>query len=564
MGTLFSTLDIATSGLRVSQIQLDVTGHNIANVNKEGFSRQRAELATRRPNILPEGQLGRGVGVDTVQRIRDQFLDTSYRQQVPGLGTADVLANYYALVEDSFLEPGEDGFGTRIDVFFDAMADLANNVEEMPVREAVLGEAVAMAENLNELADRFNLLRTNANEEIRNLVPEINSLSERINTLNERIRQSEFSGQPANDLRDDRDLLVDELARLVDIRWREIDSGEYVILMGSDILVDSLGARQLEAVYDPSLDPERPDLVDVRFVDTGTSINIGGGELFGAFQVRDEVVPFYDQRIDEIAATIIEEINRIHTQGNGLNNLSGTISSTNEVSAPGDPLTAAGLPFTVTPGTFDVVVYDAANNPTTATINVTAATTLNDLATQLNAVAGINASVTGNTLDISNTPPSTFVFANDNTEVLTALGINGFFTGRDARSIAVNQDLLDNPDWISTGYSLDFNDVGDNRAALDMADVRILEAMDGDLSTINEFYESTIATLGVDTRANLEVRQVQERFVLDFDRRRQEVSGVSIDEEVTSLIMYQRAYEASARVVNTTDRMLDALLSLGA
>jgi len=142
------------------------------------------------------------------------------------------------------------------------------------------------------------------------------------------------------------------------------------------------------------------------------------------------------------------------------------------------------------------------------------------------------------------------------------LGINGFFVGTDARTIAVNPDLEANPEWISSGYSLDILDVGDNRAALDMANIRNALVMDSGASTISEFYESTIAQLGVDSRTNQQTLQVQRTFVDDFDRRRQEVSGVSIDEEVASLLVYQRAFEASARVVTVTDRMLETLLTM--
>ncbi|MCP4640374.1 MAG: flagellar hook-associated protein FlgK [bacterium] len=564
MGTLFSALDIASSGMRTAQIQLDVTGHNIANVNKEGYSRQRVELASIQPNNLNYGQLGRGVGVDSVQRIRDAFLDIIYRQQAPELGTTTVLSEYYALIEDAFLEPSENGFGTRLNVFFDAMNDYANNVEETPVREVLLSEASALAGSLNELAARFDQLRTNANEEVRNLVPAINSLAERINEYNLRIRESEFAGQPANDLRDDRDVLVDELAGLINITYHEGDNGEVTILLGSSVLVDPLGARELEAVPNSSLDPERPDLVEVRWAETGNLAEVSSGELYGALEARDTVVTGIDERMDDVAAAIIHAINSIHSQSNGLENLSGTISSTNEVSAPGDALVSAGLPFAVTAGSFDVVVYDATNTAVTTTINITATTTLNDLATALNGVANFSASVSGNTLDMGTASPYTFTFSNDSSGALAALGVNGLFTGSDARTISVNADIEDHPEWLSSGYSLDPLNTGDNTAALAMADVRLQDLMDSGTSTVNEFYESTIANMGIDARANLDVLAVEQQFIDDFNARRQEVAGVNLDEEVTNLILYQRAYEASVRVINVTNIMLDALLSIAA
>lgn len=565
MGTLFSTLDIATSGFRAAQVQLDVAGHNIANVNKQGYSRQRVDLQTRAPTVLPFGQLGRGVGIDTVRRIRDEFLDITYRQQVPRLGSADVLSQFYALIEDAFLEPGPDGFGTRINNFFDTLSDFANQVEELPVREVVLSEAEALAGTLNELAKRFNALWTNANEEIRNQAPEINSIAERISTLNQRIRVTEFGGHQANDLRDDRDLLVDQLARLVNISYAETESGEYTILIGSDVLVDSLGYREVAAVTNATVNPERPDLVELQFVDNNQLLDIQGGEVFGAITARDTIIPEVDQRMDTLTATIIEQLNRIQNAGNGQVSLTGTVTGTNQVNSPANVLTGAGLPFTVTPGSFQVAIYDATNTPVGGspfTINITAASTLNSLVADLNALPNLTATVSGNALEVTGAAGFSYAFGFDTSNVLSALGVVGLFTGTDARTIAVDSNIQTDPGALSAGYSTNPLDTGDNTAALDMAAVRFLQALDSGTTTINQHYESTIATLGVDARTNLDTLAIEEAFVADFDRRRQDAAGVSLDEEVTSLILFQRAFEASARVINVTERMLDALMSI--
>ena len=562
MGSLFSALAVARSGMSAAQIQLDVTAHNIANVNKEGFSRQRVELGTISPNIFPFGEIGRGVLVTDVNRIRDSFLDSSFRDQVSGLGSADVQAQNYALLEDAFLEPGENGFGTRIDGFFDALNDFSNNVEDFPVREAFLQEAQAVADSLNQVAQRFYDLRTNANEEVRNLVPEVNGLTERIADLNQNIRDAELNGSSANDLRDDRDVALDQLARLVNISTRETDNGTVLVLLSDDVLVDQVGAREIEAVRNPALDAERDDLVELRFVDNGNLINVQGGEIFGALEIRDNAIPDVDARLDTIAASLIEGINAVHSQGNGLTNHTGTVSTSNPVTASTDPLVAAGLPFTVTPGTFDVVVYDASNVATTTSITIAPGTTLDDLATQLNGVGNLSASVTGNQLDITPAAGFSFAFSNDNTNALPALGLNGLFTGFDARTIDINQDLVNDPGLIASGYSTDVLDTGDNSAALDMAALREALVLDTGASTIAQFYQSTIAELGVDARANLDTLNTEQLFVQDFDRRRKETSGVSLDEEVTSLILFQRAFEASARVISVADRMLETLLNV--
>ena len=173
-------------------------------------------------------------------RFWTRYTGSSFR----GLGDATVQSEYYTLIEDAFLEPSESGFGTRLEDFFAALGDFSNNVEELAVREATLAEAEALAGSLNDLSDRLYLLRTNANEELRNMVPEINSIASQIANLNQRIRESEYTDQPAMDLRDDRDLLLDELGELVNMSYYESDNGEITVLVGSDILVDAAGARE--------------------------------------------------------------------------------------------------------------------------------------------------------------------------------------------------------------------------------------------------------------------------------------------------------------------------------
>lgn len=565
MGTLFSTLDIARSGLQAAQVQIEVAGHNIANVNKEGYSRQRVSLVSRMPNDTPWGKLGRGVAIADIERIRDEFLDRVFREQTGELGRAEVMAQYFSRIEDIFLEPSESAFGTRLNYFFDALNDFANHVEEAPVRQSVLAETEALASNLNDVAQRLALLRTNANEEVRNLVPGINSLGERIAFLNTQIRDAELSGSQANDLRDDRGVLLDELAKMLNITYRERADGQVDIFIGSDIFVEGHRVWELEGVQNAALDPERGDLLEVRFAHNGKLATIRNGSLYAALYIRDTVIVELDEHIDTLAATIIEGINRIQTQGNGSENLSGTISSTNPTVDAVTALTVAGLPFSVTAGTFDIVDYDAAGTATTSTITITAATTLNDLAAAINASgAQVTATVSGSgdTLSIAPSAGYTFCFANDTSNVLTALGINGLFTGYDARTISVNPDILDHPAWLTSAYSTDILDTGDNSAALEMADVRNAFLCDGNTSTINDYYETTIVEFGVATRSNLQILQVEEASLNSCQRRRLEVSSVSLDEEVTFMINFQRAYEASARVVTVVDRMFDALLSM--
>lgn len=561
MGTLFSTFSIAQSGLSAAQILIEIAGHNIANVNREGYTRQRAQLVAQEPLMQSYGALGRGVHVVGVERLREAFLDEVYRQQSPALGSAEIRASYFSRMEDLFQEPGENGFGTQLESFFDSLNDFAGNVEELPVRMSVITEAQNVCASLNLMASQIYALRTNANEEVRNMVPEINLLAEGIATLNSRISAAEAGGGTVNDLRDERDLLLDKLSSFVNISFRERSDGQVDVIVGADALVEGAYARELVAQMDASLDTSRPDLIRVTYADSGLDLDVQSGKLYGALTIRDGDLVDLASRVDELAATMIAAINQIHSSANGNQNWSGAVYGTNAVADPAAALVSAGLPFDVQAGTLDLVVYDSSGAYTTHTVFIDNTTTLNDLATVLDALPNFSATVTSDgRLQLQAGAGYSFSFSNDQTGALVALGVNGLFTGAKAGDIAINQDILNDPRLLASGYSLDPLNTGDNTAALDMANVRTAMLIDG-ASTIGDYYETTIVRVGIHARANEQTLRMEQSLIDDFQRRREEISGVSLDEEVTNMLQFQRAYEASARVISVVDRMLEALLN---
>ena len=562
MGTLLSSLNIAHSGMQAAQVQLDTAGHNIANVNREGFSRQRVLLSARTPLLQSYGYVGRGVQIDSIARTRDAFLDQVYRKQTPGLGYAEARAVYFGRVEDIFQEPQENAFSARINEFWDALNDFSNNVEELPVRLALLQSAQNLAGSLNTVAERIYTVRTNANEEIKALVPKINTITQNIADLNRSIRDIEVGSAQANDLRDQRDLMLDELSQIVGITYRERTDGQVDIVIGGDLLVESDKARQIAAVRNAALDIERGDLVEIRFADDNKLVNVNGGQLEGALVTRDEDLVTLKEEMDNLAQALIQKMNRIHSQGNGIKNLYYDITSSVPISDETLPLTSLSLPFPITAGTFNVLTYDSTGNAVTNTITVDNATTLTSLAAQLDALPNMHASVIGTTLRMGADSGYTYSFNNDSSGILVGLGLNGFFTGTDASTIAINPDLEEYPMSISSAYDTDILNTGDNKAALDMVALRTLMVLDSNSATINDYYEGVMTRVGIESKNNADRLEVERSFVDEFNNRRQEVSGVSLDEEVTYMMQFQRAFEASARVITTADRMLDTLLSM--
>lgn len=564
MGTLFSSLDIGRAGLNTAQIQLDVVGHNIASANKVGFSRQRADVATRAPLERSYGFLGRGPFIAGVQRLRDGFLDISFRDQVASRENANVQTSFFSRIEDQFNEPGENGFSDDLNQFFNALNDFANNVGDIPTRVATLAQAESLAGSFRGNASRLEDLRTGANEQIRALVPTINTTGQQIADLNFAIKTLEASGGTANDLRDDRDVLLDELAGYLSIDYRERSDGQVDVLVGGEELVNGNRLFALETVPDGTFDPARPDFLRVQFAASGRTLSISDGELAGSFEQRDVVLQELVARNDTLAAALIQHINAIHSGGNGLSNIGTALSTTNAVTDPALALDAAGLPFALSNGSFDLVIYDSSNAiAETVTIPVALGTTsLNDISAAINASANLTASITNGILTVTPAAGFNYTFANDTASALPALGLNGLFTGDSASSIRVSQHLLDDPALLSSGSSLNVLETGDNTIALAMAALRNRQILTGGTETLNDYFESTIVRLGIEARANLDQRDVQIAVVNDLELRRQEISGVNLDEEVTTLIQVQKAFDASARVITITDRMLDTLLGI--
>jgi flagellar hook-associated protein 1 FlgK len=516
--------------------------------------------------------------VEGVDRLREVFLDDVYRRQIPNLGRAEVEATFFTRIEDIFQEPSEDGFSARLGRFYDALADFSVNVEEAPVRVGLLSEAESIAAGLGEVAQRVTLLRTNANEEIRNLVPEINTLSGRIAESNAIIRQAELTGRKANDLRDTRDLLIDDLSKLVNIVARERDDGQVDVLLGGAELVTGDSFRALETVPDATIDPTRPDLLLVRFEDNEDAAVITNGELGGTLIMRDQELRRLGERMDEFAQGLIFSMNRIHTQGHGRQGINVELNAANWVDDATAALNTEGLPFAFDDGSFNLLVFDGSEN-LVDTLNIPidtttagAETTLNDIvaAINTNASGGVTASVNANgALTITPAAGFSFSFDDDSSGVLTALGMNSFFTGNSAATIAVNQHLLENSLLISSGgyhpgEALDpeMLAAGNNSAALAMADLRIQSILSNNTESMDQHFESTIVQVGINARSNLETLAVEQAFVIDFQSRRQEVSGVNLDEEVTAMIQFQRAFEASARIISTVDVMLNTLINM--
>ncbi|WP_017756448.1 flagellar hook-associated protein FlgK [Calidifontibacillus oryziterrae] len=232
MVSTFHGLNTAYRGLMTQQSALYVTGHNIANANTPGYTRQRVNFETtdaypapsrNRPNI--PGQLGTGVQAGEIQRIRDHFLDIQYRGQNSKLGYWEARANAFSQIEDIMNELNNEGLANTIDKFWSALQDLSTEPNEEGTRRVVLQQGIAVADTFNYLSEQLQVVQKDYKNEIKVTAGKINSLIKQINSVNQQIKSIEPNGYLPNDLYDERDRLVDELSTYMNIEVEKKPSG---------------------------------------------------------------------------------------------------------------------------------------------------------------------------------------------------------------------------------------------------------------------------------------------------------------------------------------------------
>ncbi len=323
MKSSFFGLDIAKKALFASQYALNVTAHNIANANTEGYSRQQAIMSSTHLESLYgfnrsffKGQVGSGVTIEEVRRIRDMFVDYDYRNENQALGEWEIKSDFLQKIELIFNEPSETGIRSVLDNFWNAFQELSKHPENLTVREIVYQRGVDLADTINHINRKLSDLTDHANFTMETKVGDINSLSRQIAELNLKIQQVEITGDNANDLRDRRDLLIDRLSKIIDIDVNENEHGQSVITISGTPLVQGIYYKELK--LDETAEP--PEII---WAKTGRNVDIQSGELRGLLDIRDDVIAEYQNNLKQLADTLRDEINAIHKNGYGLDGSNG-------------------------------------------------------------------------------------------------------------------------------------------------------------------------------------------------------------------------------------------------
>ncbi|MCL2030225.1 MAG: flagellar hook-associated protein FlgK [Oscillospiraceae bacterium] len=529
----FHGLNISSMGLFTAQKQIDVAGHNISNANTVGYSRQRYILSAVEPKgylsqLAPigRGMVGGGVGTLSLDQIRDRFLDVQYREEFSKSAYWNSRAETMYYVEDIFNGINETSLDAVISQFFNALQELSKNPTDEAIRTNVVAQAKKMIDAFRMYHDQLTSLMEQQNANMVQQAKHINELLDRLTTLNDNIKRFEIGGNIANDLRDERNLILDELSSYMDITYTEvsyepplfnihgIELTQLQVYVGAgvgDDYEDMLLVRHMEAFhldygdieleYDESGETGLNEVADANGVVThalrlasGVDFSredidgLDNGILLNYLDLRDSLsverpgLPYFITQLDVMVSALVQAFNDIHQNGNT-------------------------MPFSSPDGSSDSVSGVNFFDPD----GVTAATIALDEAILLSAF-NIAAS----------------------SEMVT-MGEDGHWqTGNNENALDMIGFLKENREDFLQNY---------------------------DISSFEGFFKNFLGNLASEVALANNMRDAQEVLVASIDKQRNAIMSVSEDEELTDLIRFQHAYNAAARCITTMDEALDKLIN---
>ena len=514
----FFEFNVAVQGLYSARMGLNVVNHNITNASTPGFSRQAIEQRATRPMALNNGtgMLGTGSEVVSVQRIRSHYLDQKFWSENIKFGEYEVKANELAGIEALFNEPSNTGFSKIMNEFYSALSEMEKNPGDLSYRQGVKQMGIQLTTYFNNTAQSLQRIQRELNDAVQNKVDQINSYASQIATLNKQIYNLELDGNRANDLRDQRDLIVDKLSKIVDVQVSEItvsetaDSGDvyqndrgrknqhFIVTIGNgQTLVNHFHKRELKTVQRDSVDPttQVAYLKDVVWKDNeGVKLAVSGGELKGYLDMRDgddgksganyRGIPYYMERLNRFVQNFAMSFNEGKVMDlNGIEkNLLADGGHAQGKTLNGD----TGIRFF----SFDGVDYK----------NITA----------------LNFSLSQDVLsDVRN---------------IAAGDPSGIGATNDAKMLRALMGLRHNNGMFTEGEPEDF-------------------------------MRSIISVIAVDNNQAKRFSENQGNLLKTVDTQRESIKGVSLDEEMANMIKFQQAYNAAARIITTIDGIYDTTIN---
>lgn len=619
MASAFSGIELGKRSIMANTDAITTAGHNISNANTEGYSRQRVQIKEFDPLYRPDlsraerpGQIGQGVDVQSINRVRDELLDKRIVEQANQESYWNTRSNYYMMLEQIYNEPDEISIRTNMDMFWKSWQELANHPENQSSRQAVVTRGQTLTESINQRYESLSGIANLIEGDIEATVKQVNSLSSQIAAINGEIVRSKAMGDNPNDLLDRRDLLVDQLSKLVNVTTDTRDQDEFMVHVDGKVLVQGSIARSID------LAPRNDDTGYQKLVwaDTQDDAYFAGGQLGALVELRDVDVRNELQSLNTMTMNFADLVNDVHKNAAGANKVTGLdffvqhpfVENTNgnfDRNADGVLDTSYIFRFTGTQvldkaqqvGIAGVMTLSGTKGNVSieyrATDTVeTVINRINDSSSEVKAYLDRNNHLVLKATTAENMENPDFVirhvedsgfFLTGYAGILSASGEEGAydFAQSDAVNalagaqysvspvynpsayIAINSEILSDVNNVAAAY-IDPNGnvaVGDGRAATEIASIRNKTVMIGTERTFDDYFADSVTKVGLKGEQAETNLLSQASIMQDLKNMRESISGVNIDEELADIMKFQHGYNAAAKFVTVWDNMLDTIIN---
>ncbi|GMO46909.1 MAG: flagellar hook-associated protein FlgK [Termitinemataceae bacterium] len=633
MTSTFSALELGKRAVNAHQQALQITGHNLANANTEGYSRQRVEFVEFEPIYMPDlsreetpGQIGQGVVVSRIERVRNQLLDQQIIKNAGAEGYWQARDPYIRLMDKAYLEIGDNSIRAKMDAFWDSWQELAGNPADMAPRTSIAERSKSLVDSIHHHFDMLKSLQDMTDQDVHVSIDRINDYTTQIAELNRDIQRVQALGDMPNDLLDRRDLLVDKLSSIIPITVDSRDPDEFMIHTSGLIMVQGKINRPL----DINIDAQNQGYGRITWRDTRDEFVPAkqSGSLSALLELRDQTINDEIQVLDNLAMNFMDLVNEAHRPAYGINGRTGldfftehhfvtNVNGNYDRSGDGEYDSSyvfringrnqlerraqVGLEGTITLSAFDPT---APSNAEDSTVQVPyyAEDTVEDIVRRINnsgadVTARLNREgrleLKGTINPNVNTPDFVIRHVEDSGRflqgyagLLNASGAEGAYdwaapdavnalvdgtafstapVAHPAGWMEVNPILLAENASIAAAYGTNGREgnPGNGEAAIAIHSLRNNPIMVGRLGTMDDYFADSVARIASLGEISRKQLETNNLRMKFLHEERQSTSGVNMDEELSNMIKYQHGYQAAARFVATVNSMLDILMRLG-
>ncbi len=550
MSSTFMGLETSKRGLTTQQTALYTVGHNISNANTDGYSRQRVNMEATNgfPGVgmnAPKvpGYLGTGVQAGSITRIRDQFIDNQYRQETTKLGYWSAKSDAVSQMEDVLSEPSEYGLNKAFDNFYASLQDLSAKPESAATRAVVAQRGEHLADSFNYISTQLTQIQTNLKNEISTESGKVNSIIKQIAALNQQIGNVEPNGYLPNDLYDSRDSLLDQLSEYFNVTVDYTPSGGNALAIAEGSMNVYLKLDDGTKVQVVNKDKGATLTANGYKTVVDTTTNQVSSYKHDVLDQSDTFTPFTDFTVTMDGANSTITYDQFDNVGSG--KMSSLINSYGYATQTTDTWDAGAKAWkdSVDATAGGKVLSDGLYPDKMEELNVLA----QKFAEKFNELHNA-----GYTLGATSAHGADFFVDSAGNG---AAGNNKIT----AANIKVNSDILKNNNLIAASTGQD--EAGNGKQAILLSNLKTTTIAGLNNASAQTYYEGLIGDLGVQGQQATTMEYNSTTIQLTISNNRASVSSVSLDEEMTNMITFQQAYNASARMITVVDETLDKIIN---